>query len=63
MNGTQSLKNGIKTIGTRRDFILNPSPLATGRLQLHRSGRLHYFSRLGRQQLKINNGRQLESLY
>jgi hypothetical protein len=50
------MKKEIKTIVTRRDSILNPSPLATARLWLNQPGRLHYFGRLGRQQLTMNRG-------
>jgi hypothetical protein len=53
----------MEFIVTRRDSILNPSPLATGPLKLNHSDRLHYFGCLDRQQLKMNNGLQFERLY
>jgi hypothetical protein len=43
----------MESFVTRRDCILKPSPLATVQLRLQRSGDLHYFSRLGRQQLEM----------
>jgi hypothetical protein len=44
----------MESFVTRRDCILNRSPLATGQQSLQGFDRLHYPGRLDRQQLKIN---------